>query len=62
MVRASFKYAEKSIDEVKVERYNECMEHYYKFVASYPKSDFLKSAETYFEASREEIERLNEKL
>ncbi len=62
MVKASFKYAERSIDEVKVERYNDCIEHYYKFVASYPQSDYLKTAESYFEESRKEIERLNEKL
>lgn len=62
MVRASYKFAERSVDEVKLERFNDCIEHYYKFVASYPESDKLKTAEFYFEESRKEIDRLNEKL
>lgn len=58
MIRSSYLYASKSIEEKKLERYNEAIEHYFNFVAYFPQSSFLKRAETYYEESRLEVERL----
>lgn len=60
MVRSSFLYADQSVEEKKLERFNDCIEQYLNFVAYFPESKYLRQAENYFEKSRKEVERLKE--
>ncbi len=58
MVKSSYLYATRSVEEKKLERFNEAIEHYFNFVAYFPVSPRLKEAEPFYEASRKELERL----
>ena len=58
IVRANYLYANRSVVEMKLERFNNTIESYYNFVAYFPESKFLKEAEGYFVNSRKEVERL----
>lgn len=51
-----FLYAENSVEEKKIERYNNCIESYYNFVAAFPESKKKRTAEGYFEKSMSYIE------
>lgn len=59
MVKSSYLYASKSVEEKKFDRFTEAIEHYFNFVAYYPESKWLRQAETFYEASRKEIDRLD---
>lgn len=58
IVKASYLYATKSIEDKKLVRFTKAVDHYFNFVAYYPKSKWLRQAENYFENSRKEIDRL----
>ncbi len=58
MVKSSYLYATRSVEEKKMERFNEAIEHYFNFVAYFPNSARLKEAESFYESSRRETERL----
>lgn len=61
VIRASHQYAERSIDEKKSERFSEAINHYFNFVAYFPESEFLKTAESYYASALKEIERMEKK-
>jgi outer membrane protein assembly factor BamD len=58
MVKSSYLYASKSVIDKKTERFTEAIDHYFNFVAYFPESKWLKQAESYYESSRKELERL----
>lgn len=58
MIKASYTYATKSVEEKKFDRYTEAIDHYLNFVAYFQQSRWLKQAESYYESSRKELERL----
>jgi outer membrane protein assembly factor BamD len=60
LVEASYKFARASILSRQKERYYDCIEYYESFVDSYPKSKYLKSLQTYYVNSIQQIEKLTE--
>lgn len=58
IVESYYKYAEGSVDKKKLSRYKDTTDSYYKFVANFPESSRLREAESYFERSQKEVERL----
>lgn len=58
LVRSSYLYADQSVQAKKLERYNDCIEHYLNFVALFPESENRKPAEKLYDNSRKEVERL----
>lgn len=58
MIKATYKYAENSIESKKKERYKEAIEHYYKLVDTYPNSRYLRESENIFNDSKQEVEKL----
>lgn len=48
VIKASYQYAERSIDEKKSERFSKAIDHYFNFVAYFPESPFLKTAESLY--------------
>lgn len=58
IVKCQFEYAEGSIESKKLDRYRSTTESYITFASAFPKSKFLADAETYYEKSRKQIERL----
>ncbi len=58
MIKSSYLYADQSVEEKKLERFNDCIEHYLNFVAYFPESKFLRQAENYLEKSEREVARL----
>jgi outer membrane protein assembly factor BamD len=61
MIKATYKYAENSIESKKKSRYKEAVENYYKLVDAFPESKYLRESENIFKDSKKEIEKL-EKL
>ena len=57
-VDTEFSYAKQSIRTKQVERFSKTIEFYERFVDRYPKSSFLKQAETLYVNSIEELEKL----
>lgn len=58
IVESYYLYAEGSIEEKKLERYRQATESYITFASTFPKSRFLNEAESYYEKSRKQIEKL----
>lgn len=58
LVKSSYLYADQSIEKKKLERFNDCIEHYLNFVALFPESNQRKDAERYYNNSRKETKRL----
>lgn len=58
MVKSSYLYATRSVEEKKMERFSEAIEHYFNFVSYFPNSLRLREAEGFYESSRKETERL----
>lgn len=58
IVKCQFEYAEGSIESKKLDRYRSTSESYITFASAFPQSKFLAEAETYYEKSRKQIERL----
>ncbi|MFY8138713.1 MAG: outer membrane protein assembly factor BamD [Flavobacteriales bacterium] len=58
IVKSYYLYAEGSVPEKKLERYRLATESYITFATAFPKSDYLKDAEIYYEKSRRQIEKL----
>lgn len=59
IVKAYYIYANKSIDSKKKERYIEATKSYDTFAALYPKSTYIKEAETYNKNALREINKTN---
>ncbi len=59
-VKAKYDYAENSIKEKQLERFEATVKAYYKFVDSFPESKFVKSAERYFKRADANIKDLKE--
>ncbi len=58
MVQSGYEYAQGSIETRKLERYRSTIESYITFASLFPQSRWLKDAESYYEKSRKQIERL----
>ncbi|MEO5570096.1 MAG: outer membrane protein assembly factor BamD [Bacteroidia bacterium] len=58
MIKATYKYAENSIEAKKKARYKEAIEHYYKLIDSFPDSQYLKESQNIFNDSKYEVEEL----
>ncbi|MCH2198671.1 MAG: outer membrane protein assembly factor BamD [Flavobacteriales bacterium] len=58
LVKSSYLLAAQSIEEKKMDRFADCVNHYLNFVAYFPESGYLREAENYFDDSQKEIERL----
>jgi outer membrane protein assembly factor BamD len=58
IVKSYYLYAEGSMEEKKLERYRASIESYVTFATAFPNSDVLKDAETYYEKSRRQVEKL----
>ncbi len=58
IVQSYYLYAEGSIEEKKLERYRQATESYITFASTFPKSRYLDEAESYYEKSRKQIEKL----
>ena len=58
IVKSNFNLAENSIEKKKEQRYAETIESYHKFADAFPESPKLKEAETMYNSSIEELERL----
>jgi outer membrane protein assembly factor BamD len=58
IVKSYYLYAEGSMEEKKLERYRSAIESYITFASAFPKSQWLKEAESYYERSRKEVEKL----
>ena len=56
LTESHFLYAENSIEKKKSERYKDCIDSYYNFVAAFPESKKRRHAENYFEKSAKYIE------
>ena len=61
VVMNSYLYAEGSIEEKKLERMRLASENYLTFASAFPKSKWLKDAETYYRKSQKQIESLTSK-
>ena len=59
IVKANYMFASNSVDTKKVERYEAKIDSYLTFVDSFGKSSYLKTAESYYNYSIREIEKLN---
>ena len=57
IVKANFMFASNSVDSKKIERYEATIDSYLTFVDSFEKSDYLKTAESYYNSSLREIEK-----
>jgi outer membrane protein assembly factor BamD len=58
VIRSYYKYAEKSIPEKQLERYNKVIEEYEDFEDRYPESKLLKEAERYLTLSQTNLKAL----
>jgi outer membrane protein assembly factor BamD len=58
IVKSYYLYAEGSMEDKKLERYRASIESYITFATAFPNSDVLKDAETYYERSRRQVEKL----
>lgn len=52
IVKAKFDLAEKSVDEKKVERYQDAIDEYYGFQTEYPESSFMPKATALYEKAK----------
>ena len=59
IVKANYMFASNSIDKKKIERFEATIDSYLTFVDSFEKSDYLKTAESYYNSSLREIEKQN---
>jgi len=59
IVKANYMFASNSIDKKKIERYEATIDSYLTFVDSFEKSNYLKTAESYYNSSIREIEKQN---
>ena len=59
IVKANYMFASNSIDKKKTERFEATIDSYLTFVDSFEKSDYLKTAESYYNSSLREIEKQN---
>jgi outer membrane protein assembly factor BamD len=57
IVKANFLFASNSVDTKKIERFEATIDSYLTFVDSFEKSDYLKTAESYYNSSIREIEK-----
>lgn len=60
-LRASFLYAEKSIESKQLDRYKSAVENYYKLVDSFQNTKYLRDADDIFNDAKKEITRLEKK-
>lgn len=58
VVESQYLFAEGSIESKKLDRYRATTESYITFVSAFPQSKLLGSAESYYQKSRRQIERL----
>ena len=56
-VKASYNYAENSIEKKRKDRYKAAIEHYYKFIDAFPQSKFIRECERMFEDSKRQVAR-----
>lgn len=61
ILKSHFKYAQRSVDTKKQQRYEETINFYYTFVDKYSKSKYIKEAEQIYASSIKEIESLKKK-
>jgi outer membrane protein assembly factor BamD len=59
LVKTHFLLAQNSISVKKEERFNATLKVYIKFVDSFPKSKYISEVETYYNASKKELEKIN---
>jgi outer membrane protein assembly factor BamD len=59
IVKSGYLLAEGSIDTKKIERFRATTESYINFANAYPESDWLKEAQSYFDKSVNQIEKLS---
>lgn len=57
LVKNNYEYAQKSVENKKVERYNECIEAYQSLKASYPASPFIYEVQKYAVDAKNKIEK-----
>lgn len=59
IVKSNYLYANGSVDEKKLERMRVASESYLTFASAFPKSKNLKEAESYYDKSQKQIEKLS---
>lgn len=58
IIRSQFEYAERSVENKKLERYRDVLETYSTFAALFPESSWLRQAESYYLRGRKQVEKL----
>ncbi len=58
VVQNAFRLANQSAEAKKMERFEQTLKFYQKFVDQFPKSDFFKTAEIFFDLSNRNLERI----
>jgi outer membrane protein assembly factor BamD len=59
-ILSRYEFAEGSIDAKKIERYRATIETYITFANLFPQSEYIKSAERFYENSREAVEKMTQ--
>jgi outer membrane protein assembly factor BamD len=59
IVKSGYLLADGSIDSKKIERFRATTESYINFANAYPESNWLKEAQSYFDKSVNQIEKLS---
>jgi outer membrane protein assembly factor BamD len=58
IIKSQMEYADRSVENKKLERYRDVLETYSTFAALFPESSWLKQAESYYLRSRKQVEKL----